>query len=68
MLWKWQTGSWVVYSYKDEGFDFMHPHFWEFLFSFQKGWLLWSPIIGIAFFFAALFHFRQAIQQGIEVA
>jgi hypothetical protein len=65
MLWKWQTGSWVVYSYKDEGFDFMHPHFWEFLFSFQKGWLLWSPIIGIALFFAALFHFRQAIQQGM---
>lgn len=45
LLWKWQTGYWLVYSYKDEGFDFSHPHTLEFLFSYQKGWLLWSPLL-----------------------
>ncbi len=43
LLWKWQSGYWLVYSYGDEGFDFIHPHFFEFLFSFKKGWFLWSP-------------------------
>ena len=65
LLWKWQTGTWVVYSYKDEGFDFLHPHFWEFLFSFQKGWLLWSPWVGFVLIIAVIFHFRQSLQQGL---
>jgi hypothetical protein len=45
LLWKWQTDMWLVYSYKDEGFDFKHPYTLEFLFSYQKGWLLWSPVL-----------------------
>ncbi len=64
VLWKWQTGSWVVYSYKDEGFDFLHPHFLEFLFSFQKGWLLWSPLVGVVMVYAMVFHFRNSFKHG----
>lgn len=45
VLWKLQTGNWVVYSYGDEGFDFAHPHYFEFIFSYLKGWLTYSPII-----------------------
>ncbi len=47
-LWKWQTGYWLVYSYNEEGFQFLKPHFSSFLFSYQKGWLVWSPLIAIA--------------------
>ncbi len=49
LLWKWQTGNWFVYSYSNERFDFSKPHFLDFLFSFRKGWLLWSPAILLAF-------------------
>jgi hypothetical protein len=65
ILWKWQTGNWVVYSYKDEGFDFLHPHFFEFLFSYQKGWLLWSPLVAILLVLALIFHFRKSVKQGL---
>lgn len=44
VLWKLQTGQWLVYSYGEEGFDFAHPHFREFLFSYLKGWFTYTPI------------------------
>jgi hypothetical protein len=65
VLWKWQTGNWVVYSYKNEGFDFLHPHFFEFLFSYQKGWLLWSPLVAILLVLALIFYFRRSVKQGL---
>ncbi|MBN4070999.1 hypothetical protein JYT72_00685 [Crocinitomix catalasitica] len=43
-LWKAQTGNWLVYSYVDEGFSFADPHFSEFIFSYLKGWLVYTPI------------------------
>lgn len=45
LLWKVQSGNWVVYSYGDEGFNFAEPHLVEFLFSYAKGWWLYSPLI-----------------------
>ncbi|MCE2713184.1 MAG: hypothetical protein LW688_11705 [Cryomorphaceae bacterium] len=50
VVWYWQTGNFVVYSYGKETFDFLHPHFVEFLFSFEKGWFLWSPGIFLMVF------------------
>ena len=44
-LWKVQTGNWVVYSYGDEGFNFSKPYLREFLFSYLKGWLVYTPIL-----------------------
>lgn len=43
------TGQWFVYSYREEGFDFSNPHFWEMLFSYQKGLFLYTPIYLVAF-------------------
>lgn len=55
VLWKIQTGNWVVYSYGEEGFDFAHPHFVDFIFSYLKGWLVYTPLalmgLLIGFFF-----------------
>lgn len=38
-----QTGNPFNYSYGEEGFDFTHPRFVDFLFSYQKGFFLWTP-------------------------
>lgn len=48
--WKIYTGQWLYYSYRNpgEGFEFLHPHTWEFLFSFRKGWFIYTPVMFIA--------------------
>ncbi len=46
--WKLTAGSWLVDSYANnagEGFDWAHPYIFEFLFSYRKGWLLYTPIM-----------------------
>jgi len=42
--WKYITGNWLVYSYTGERFDFLHPHILNGLFSFRKGWFLYTPL------------------------
>ena len=44
LLWHWQTGNWIVYSYGEEGFDFSNPEIGNFLFSYMKGWFSYTPI------------------------
>lgn len=49
LYWKYATGSYVVYSYGEEGFIYWNdPKLWEVLFSIKNGWLLFSPLMGIA--------------------
>jgi len=45
LYWKFATGSWFVFSYKDEGFNFLHPKVWSVLFSVKKGLFFWAPIL-----------------------
>jgi len=45
LYWKEVTGSWIYYSYSDEGFFFNNPAIIKGMFSFRKGWLIYSPII-----------------------
>jgi hypothetical protein len=45
LYWKKVTGSWFYYSYSDEGFFFEDPAIIKGLFSFRKGWLIYSPIV-----------------------
>lgn len=44
LYWKIVTGSWIFYSYVGEGFDFLHPHILDGLFSYRKGWFLYTPL------------------------
>ncbi len=44
ILWKIQTGNWIVYSYGEEGFNFSDPHLIDFTFSYLKGWFIYTPI------------------------
>lgn len=45
LIWKAQTGKWIVYSYGEEGFNFNDPYFFSFLFSYTKGWMTYTPIV-----------------------
>ncbi|MCB2407560.1 hypothetical protein [Hymenobacter lucidus] len=43
--WHYAIGSWIYYSYGDEGFNWLKPHLWEGIFSFRSGWLMYSPML-----------------------
>lgn len=48
LYWQYMTGSWVVYSYGPERFFFSDPEIWKGLFSYRKGWLVYSPLMFVA--------------------
>ncbi len=48
--WKYSTGSWVYYSYQDEGaFFFTRPRIIDGLISYRKGLFVYTPILSLAF-------------------
>lgn len=61
LLWKWQSDLWIVYSYNEEGFDFKNPQLFNFLFSYQKGWLVWSPIVFFALIVSIYYFLRRSL-------
>ena len=48
LYWKATTGHWLHYSYGDEGFDLSQPHVLAGLFSYRKGWFVYTPLALIA--------------------
>lgn len=46
--WKIVSGNFLYYSYNDEGFYFTDPKILEGLFSFRKGWLVYTPLMTFA--------------------
>lgn len=54
LYWKMVAGTYLYYSYGDEqGFFFGNPQIWNSLFSYRKGWIVYTP--AILFAFAGLF-------------
>jgi hypothetical protein len=45
LVWKKFMGSSVYYSYGEEGFFFSDPQILNFLFSYRKGWFVYTPIM-----------------------
>lgn len=45
IYWHHLTGSWLYYSYGDEGFFFSQPEIFKGLFSYRKGWFVYSPLL-----------------------
>ena len=43
--WKALYGSWLLYTYEGEGFDWARPHLWESLFSSYHGLFNWHPAL-----------------------
>jgi len=50
IIYKVSTGNYIVYSYGEEGFDFLHPHLIDILFSYKKGLFLYTPIYLVSLF------------------
>ncbi len=48
LFWKSNTGQWLYYSYSDEGFFFNNPQIFSGLFSYRKGWLVYTPVMAFA--------------------
>ena len=63
LLWKWQSDLWLVYSYNEEGFNFKQPHFFDFLFSYQKGWLVWSPLLFLSIVASGFYFSKKSLFQ-----
>lgn len=47
LYWKSLTGHFIYDTYKNPGvgLDLTHPHFLQVLFSFRKGWLIYTPVM-----------------------
>ncbi len=50
IVYKIQTGNFLVYTYTNEGFDFLNPNLIKFMFSYRKGFFLYTPILFISLF------------------
>jgi hypothetical protein len=48
IYWKMNTGHWLFYSYVGEPFYFNHPQIVNGLFSYRKGWLIYTPVMSLA--------------------
>ena len=48
LYWKWATGHWVFNSYQEQGFSWLRPHLRAVVFSFRKGWLIYTPLMVLA--------------------
>jgi hypothetical protein len=51
IYWKLAAGRWLYMSYSNpgEGFDLLSPHTLNFLFSYRKGWFIYTPLMLFAF-------------------
>jgi hypothetical protein len=45
VFWKIQSGDWLYFSYQGEQFFWTKPHVWKGLFSFRKGWFVYTPMM-----------------------
>jgi hypothetical protein len=57
--WKFISGHYFVYSYLGERFYFLKPRIFDGLFSYHKGWLLYTPVMWLAF--AGFFFMRGTL-------
>ena len=50
LYWKVITGHYLYFSYAAEGASFYwaHPHIWQSLFGFKKGWFIYTPLMFFA--------------------
>ncbi|HRY33268.1 MAG TPA: hypothetical protein P5531_09910 [Bacteroidales bacterium] len=48
VLFMLQTGDFFVYTYKGEGFNWLHPRMLDILFSWKKGLFLYTPLYLLA--------------------
>lgn len=57
VYWLYITGKPFVYSYKDKGFSWLHPHLWDYMCSYRSGWITYTPLV--IFFFLGIIPFLK---------
>ncbi|HNX44987.1 MAG TPA: hypothetical protein PKI35_11170 [Bacteroidales bacterium] len=70
IYWKTVTGHFIFYSYVNagEGFDFANPHTWQVLFSYRKGWLVYTPVMFMAIIgFVSLYRHNRKLLIAVMV-
>ncbi len=55
--WYQTSGRLITYSYEGEHFFFLKPKIWKGLFSFRKGWFIYTPVAFVGM--AGLWHLRK---------
>jgi len=50
LYWKYSTGQYIYYGYREERFFFNDPEIFKGLFSYRKGWLVYTPVMAFAMF------------------
>jgi hypothetical protein len=58
------TNHFFIYSYGNEGFNFLHPKVFAILFSYKKGLFVYTPIALVALLGTLLFA-RQSLYKGV---
>lgn len=48
IYWKYAAGEWIVYSYGDQGFNWLHPKVWRGLMGVNIGWWIYTPLMLLA--------------------
>ncbi len=62
MYWKMMTGSWISYSYGEEGFsNWSHPKMIQVLTHLENGLLLYSPMLILALVGMAMMVWRKEV-------
>ncbi len=72
IAWRCVYGSWLVTPVQGIKYNFIHPSFWDVLFSADRSLFYWTPVAGIAFLsgLAGLGHAKptRASTSGVEGA
>ncbi|GAA4323875.1 hypothetical protein [Flaviaesturariibacter amylovorans] len=61
LYWKLVAGRWLVFSYTTDHFDFGAPHFSNALWSFRKGWWIYTPLMFLSVVGFAFLYRRPAL-------
>ncbi|HIE15467.1 MAG TPA: hypothetical protein EYP69_00935 [Bacteroidales bacterium] len=61
LYWKLITGHYIYYSYGDEHFFWTNPHIIDGLFSYRKGWLIYTPMMSFAL--VGIFFLKKALKK-----
>jgi hypothetical protein len=48
--WKYASGEWIVYSYGEQGFNWLQPKVWRGLMGVNLGWWIYTPLMLLAMF------------------
>lgn len=49
VYWKYASGDWIVYSYQDQGFNWLRPHIKQYPFNYETGWITYCPMLLLPF-------------------